>query len=429
MSAKESTGLMVKERRHAKFSRRNCRLPTARALLVTAGHVAMKTVLVYATNLLPWSETFIREQILALRRWRGVLIGMRQAHQLSLDGIDVCMLRPDPPTSFDRIRWKLSTWLGTVPGPTVSRLKKERPSLLHAHFGVEAVKAWPIAKALDLPMVVTLHGYDININRDWWEAGQGGPAMRNYPTRLLELARNPRISFIAVSEAIRRRAISYGIPAERIVVRYIGVDTSNFAPSGRPITERDRRVLFVGRLVEKKGCEYLIKAFSKMQNAVPDASLIVVGDGPLSDSLRLLARRLNVRAQFRGSLSSADVRMELHLARVLCLPSITADNGDSEGLPIVLLEAQASGIPIVTSACSGSLEGVSQGVTGFVVPERDLDTLTERLMTLLTDDDIASSMASAGPSFVPQLFDIHRCTQMLEDVYDAFIARDLKLRP
>ena len=81
-------------------------------------------------------------------------------------------------------------------------------------------------------MLVTLHGYDININRGWWEAGYGGPAMRNYPKRLLELASHPRVSFIAVSEAIRRRAISYGIPEEKITVRYIGVDTSKFRAGG-----------------------------------------------------------------------------------------------------------------------------------------------------------------------------------------------------
>lgn len=129
----------------------------------------MKTVLVYATNLLPWSETFIREQILSLRRWRGVLIGMRQLRQLSLTGLDTCVLRPEEPNFMDRLRWKLSKSLGMIPASTTRRLQRERASLLHAHFGVEAVKAWPIAKALDLPMLVTLHGYDINIDREWWK--------------------------------------------------------------------------------------------------------------------------------------------------------------------------------------------------------------------------------------------------------------------
>jgi glycosyltransferase involved in cell wall biosynthesis len=132
--------------------------------------------------------------------------------------------------------------------------------LLHAHFGVDAITAWPVAKALDLPMIVTLHGYDINICRKWWEAGYGGRVMRKYPSRLLDLAKEPRVRFIAVSEAVRRRAMSYGIPAEKLRVHYIGVDTKKFAPGDRSVVERERRVLFVGRLVEKKGYEYLIRA-------------------------------------------------------------------------------------------------------------------------------------------------------------------------
>ena len=378
----------------------------------------MKTVLVYVSNLLPWSETFIKEQILALRRWRGVLIGMRQAHQLSLDGIDVCMLRPDPPTLIDRARWRLNRSLGTIPRSTVRRLRRESPLLLHAHFGVDAVKAWPIAKALDLPMVVTLHGYDININPGWWEAGHGGPAMRNYPKRLLELASHPGVTFLAVSEAIRRRAISYGIPQNKVTVRYIGVDTSKFMPGGRAITERSPRVLFVGRLTEKKGCEYLIRAFAKIQKAVPNACLILVGDGELRDRLQRLVRDLGVSAEFLGPLPAARVIQELQLARVLCLPSITAANGDAEGFGMVLLEAQASGVPVVTSAVGGASEGIQEGITGYSCGERDVDGLAAHLIRALTNDTVANSLSIAGPKFVSEHFSLSRCTAALELLYD-----------
>ena len=271
----------------------------------------MKTVLVYRSSLLPWSETFIKEQVLALRRWRGVLIGMHQLHQLPLEGLDIRMLRPENPTFANRLHWKLSKSLRMVPGPTTKHLRKEHPSLLHAHFGVDAIAAWPIAKALDLPMLVTLHGCDININRDWWEAGHGGQALRKYPSRLLKLAYRSRVHFIAVSDAIQRRAISFGIPENKIEVRYIGVDTSKFTLGGRPLIERARKVLFVGRLVEKKGCEFLIRAFADVQAAVPDASLVIVGDGPLRDPLQSLANDLKICVQFRGALSSADVSQEL----------------------------------------------------------------------------------------------------------------------
>ena len=268
-------------------------------------------------------------------------------------------------------------------------------------------------------MLVTLHGYDININREWWEAGHGGPALRNYPSRLLELAHHPRVHFIAVSDAIQRRAISYGIPAEKILVQYIGIDLRRFTPGGRPIVERIRRVLFVGRLVEKKGCEYLIRAFSKVQALVPDAQLVIVGDGPLRRTLEDLAGKLGIHADFRGVLSNDEVLKELQLARVFCLPSVTAENGDAEGLPIVLLEAQASGVPVVTSARGGT-EGIRDGLTGFIFPERDLDALAAQLIKLLANDAMATSIGAAGAPFVAEKFNLLSCTAALETSYDQY---------
>ena len=362
--------------------------------------------------------------MLALRRWRGVLVGMSELHQLPLEGLQICVLRPEKPTFADRLRWKLSESLGTMPRSTIRRLQRERPSLLHAHFGVEAiVAAWPIAKALDLPMLVTLHGYDININREWWEAGHGGPARRDYPKRLLELASHPRVTFIAVSEAIRRRAISYGIPQAKITVQYIGVDTSKFAPGGRSIIERAPRVLFVGRLTEKKGCEYLIRAFAKVEEAVPDARLILVGDGELRDRLQQIVLDLGVSAEFLGALRATGVLRELHLARVLCLPSVTAANGDAEGFGMVLLEAQASGVPVVTSALGGASEGIQEGITGFGFIERDVEGLTAHLIRVLTNDAVANSLSLAGPKFVSKYFSLSQCTAALETLYDEESAR------
>jgi glycosyltransferase involved in cell wall biosynthesis len=378
----------------------------------------MHKVLVYRSELLPLSETFIKEQILSYGRWQAVLVGMRAVDALPLAGLDVRFLRPSRPGYLNRLHWKLCRIRSSVPRPIIEMLKNERASLLHVHFGTDAIEAWPIARALDLPMLVTLHGYDININREWWEAGHAGPAMRRYPQRLLDLGREPRVRFIAVSESIRRRAISFGLPERKISVRYIGVDPARFKPGGRPVAEREPRVLFVGRLVEKKGCEYLIRAFRQVQQAVPDALLVIVGDGDLRNTLQQLALDLDVRAQFRGALANIEVQQELRLARAFCLPSITATNGDAEGLPIVLLEAQASGVPVVTSARGGIGEAVSEGITGFSFPERGIDVLADRLVALLTDHQVAESTARAGPSHIANMFDIHKCTQSLEHLYD-----------
>jgi glycosyltransferase involved in cell wall biosynthesis len=379
------------------------------------------TALIYRNALLPFSETFIKEQMIAYRRWRGVLIGRRDLRNLPLDGLDVRLLQPVRSYFLSRAWWRISRNFDAAPAPVVAMLRRERPSLLHVHFGVDALDAWPLARALDLPMLVTLHGYDINIERQWWEAGHWGKQFRLYPQRLLELAATPRVHFVAVSEAMRRRAIDFGIAPDKIAVRYIGVDVRRFAPHGRPIAEREPRVLFVGRLVEKKGCEYLIRALAKVQAIVPEVLLVIVGDGELKDQLQRLAQQLQVRADFRGARSSAEVQQELALARALCLPSVTAANGDAEGFGMVLLEAQASGVPVVTSAKGGADEGVCESVSGLTFIERDIDTLASHLIRVLTDDNIAKSMALAGPQFVAQKFDLVKCTHALEMLYDDIV--------
>jgi len=376
------------------------------------------TVLVYCSNLLPYSETFVKEQMLAYRKWRGVLIGRHALSELSLDGLNVRLLRPYPSRFLSRVWWKISRSHGSVPFPVLAQLQRESPSLLHAHFGVDAIHAWPIARALNLPMVVTLHGYDIYIHREWWEAGHWGEWFRLYPQRLLELAAQPRVQFIAVSKAVRRKAIDIGIPAEKISVHYIGIDVRRFSPGGLPIAQRQHRVLFVGRLVEKKGCEFLIRAFAEVQKVVPDASLIVVGDGELRRPLGRLAKELRVQVEFLGARTGLEIQRELALARVFCLPSVTAESGDAEGFGLVLLEAQASGVPVITSARGGGEEGVEDGITGLVFPERDVVMLASQISRLLADDACARTMALAGTNFVSERFDIRRCTQNLEAHYD-----------
>jgi glycosyltransferase involved in cell wall biosynthesis len=375
-----------------------------------------KTVLVYRNELLPHSETFIKEQILALRDWRAVLVGRKRLNQLPLDNLDVRVIEPASQDLQDRLSWKAHKLVGSVPPHVKYMLQAEQPALLHAHFGVDALDAWPLVRALRLPMLVTLHGYDINTRRAWWEAGKGGRKMRSYPKRLLALARQPSVGFIAVSEAIRRRAIEFGIPDKKTIVSYIGIDTDKFTTGSVPVARRSPRVLFVGRLVEKKGCRYLIEAMSNVQKVITDARLVIIGDGPLRQSLEQLAQELRVNADFCGSRPSSFVRQELDAARVLCLPSVTAESGDAEGFGLVLLEAQASGVPVITSAFGGTAEGMREGQTGFAFPEADVDRLEYLLSSALRS--LPQDVSERARQFVVREFDIRRTTRSLELAYN-----------
>lgn len=379
---------------------------------------SQKTVLVYRNDLLPISETFIRDQVLALRKWRPILVGRRLSDELPLDDLDVRIAGPQHSAIARNLLWKFRRAFGVIPSKVIKELRSENPLLVHAHFGIDAVDAWPIARALKVPMLVTLHGYDITTHRTWWEAGHGGIRMRFYPQRLMHLAQRPQVSFVAVSEALRQRAIEFGIPAEKIAVSYIGIDTRKFQAGHVPITRRPPHILFVGRLVEKKGCRYLIEAMATVQKEVPAARLTVIGDGPLRQDLERLAAMNGTQVTFRGAQPSAEVKRELNASRALCLPSITAQNGDAEGFGMVLLEAQASGVPVVTSALGGATEGIREGATGYSFAERAVEALGRILIGLLNNDTILMQMSHAGPNFVASKFDLARCTSELELLYD-----------
>jgi glycosyltransferase involved in cell wall biosynthesis len=372
------------------------------------------TVLVYRSNLLPFSETFIKAQLLAYRNWRGVLVGERLLHQLDLDGLDVRLFEA---AASQRARFlgKVKKILGL---PRAGVLRREKPDLLHAHFGPDAVMAAPLAEALNVPLVATLHGYDINITRRWWEDGNAGAAMRRYPDSLLRLAGRRDTHFIAVSDAIRRQAIAYGIPPQKVTTCYIGVDVSKIRPGPVPIFERRRRVVFVGRLVEKKGCEYLLRAAQIARSRIPEMELVIIGDGPLRSDLEKLSRALGVSARFAGARPAQDVKAELDEAQLLCLPSIRAQNGDAEGFGLVILEAQAAGVPVISSALGGADEGILHDVSGYRVKEGRVDALAGRMIEILSNPQKAAEMGKAGRRFVSSRFDIDQCTSTLERLYD-----------
>jgi glycosyltransferase involved in cell wall biosynthesis len=380
----------------------------------------MRSVAIYSNTLLPYSETFIRDQLLALRRWRPLLLGERRDFNgLQLDDIAIKLLRPN-----SRIgRWLHAGYrLLRVPDPAnVRQLRSSGVSLVHAHFGTCAVDVWPLVRASGLPMMVTLHGYDINVNPGWWEAGHGGRRRKRYPRQLRALAHERDVRFLAVSAAVRERAIQYGIPTDRVTVRYIGVDTEKFRPGGTPMAQRAHRILFVGRLVEKKGAANLIDAFSAVRQSLPQSELVIIGDGPLRTSLEEQASALNLPVTFLGAISSDEVRKQMDEARILCLPSVTAENGDAEGFGLVLLEAQACGLPVVTSARGGAHEGIQDGITGFAVAESDPDALAGRLAELLADLPRLERMSQSATCFARRDFDLYSHTAALEADYDRLV--------
>lgn len=379
----------------------------------------MSKVIIYRKELLRISETFIKTQAQSYSRWEALLLGERLWPQgLSLDGLRYKTIQHEPINKMSRVLAKIRQ-LFSIVTPGIKRLLDDaKPDLVHAHFGMDALLAYPYAQYLNVPLVVTLHGHDANVSPAAYRAGESGRQKKSYPDRIERLSKNKNVHFIAVSDALREAAIAnYHLPADRMRTYYTGIDTTRFTPGPVAISKRALNIVFVGRLVEVKGCEFLIKAFGQLLARVPDASLTIIGDGPLRASLEALAKPFNHAIRFLGNITPDKVKEIIDHSRVLCLPSVTIGNGSFEAFGMVLLEAQASGVPVVTSA-RGGVESIIEGVTGFSFPERDVDALTERLQQLLTDDALAERMSQAAPRHVQEHFDLKRCTAKIEGYYD-----------
>jgi glycosyltransferase involved in cell wall biosynthesis len=220
-----------------------------------------------------------------------------------------------------------------------------------------------------------------------------------------------------VSEFIRRKALQAGFPEEKLRVQYIGIDVRDFAH--RDAQPSEEIVLFVGRLVEKKGCEYLLRAMQSVVRSRPGAKTVVIGDGPLRDDLEALARSVRIDYTFLGAQPASSVRKWLTLATVLCVPSIEARSQDSEGLGMVFLEAQAMGVPVVSFRHGGIPEAVLHGVTGLLAEERNVAELQQHVERFLTDKKLQYETGLNGSMFVREYFDIKSRTRELERIYES----------
>jgi len=376
------------------------------------------TIAIYRSELLPASETFIAAQAHALRRFTPLFTGLRHLHHgLHIDAEEMLVLTQGN-TPRERLRRRLFLETGFAPR-FLHSLHLHRPVLLHAHFAVDAAAALPIQRDLRVPFVVTLHGYDTTMSD---EALRHTAAGRVYLRRRKQLRARASV-FLCVSEHIRRQALERGVPESKLRLLPIGVDLNLFAPDPLRSRSRDPIVLFVGRLVEKKGCAHLIRAMDAVRERHPDARLLIVGDGPWLDPLRAQALDSSTPITFLGTQPPNVVRDLMHRASVLAFPSVVASTGDTEGLPIVLCEAQAIGLPIAAFDGPGVAEAIVANETALLAPSGDDRALADAISTVLSDPDLAARLADAGRKRAEAHFSLAAQTARLEDLYAELLAQ------
>lgn len=359
----------------------------------------MRQIAIFRADLLPVSETFVLAQANSLQQYIPHFVGLRRVRR-SLPLPSGALILGSAGRYSAALKAKI--YAGFPVAPLFhGRIARLGVAVIHAHFAPDGALAVPLAEKLGIPLVVTLHGYDVTVGTD-------------FQTRYARLWRKAE-RFICVSEFTRKKAIEAGFPPEKLLIHYIGIDRKRFAPADNGSS--GGAVLFVGRLVEKKGCSYLLAAMQRVQNRHTNARLVIIGDGPLRKSLEEYAEELKLDCSFLGAQSHDVVRKYLQSASVLCVPSVAARDGDSEGLPIAILEALSMKVPVVASRHAGIPEAVLDGETGLLAGERDEKELAEQILRFLTDEPFRNACTRRGSDWVATQFDLIRQTSLLEDIY------------
>ena len=244
--------------------------------------------------------------------------------------------------------------------------------ILLCHFGPVGIRtAWlRDAGVVRGRLVTVFHGFDMSVF-----LRNAKPGVYNHLFRTGDL-------FLPISEAWRRRLIALGCPASKTHVHRMGIDCARFKFTPRePPNRGPLRVVTVARLVEKKGVEYAIRAVARLVAAGVDIEYTVVGDGPLREMLSQLTEGLGVSGCVKliGYMAHSDIAALLQRSHVMLAPSVTASDGDMEGLPVAIMEAMASGLPVVSTIHSGIPELIDDDVNGYLVPEKDVSALAAKL--------------------------------------------------
>lgn len=361
----------------------------------------MNNILIFRNQLFKSSEVFIIFQSQKLQKYKPLYVGRKLFNNLYLNNISL---------ENDSFITNLTYILFGSMKKITSRLKTKKPILIHAHFGVDGVYALKLAKPLNIPLVTTLHGYDVT-TKDKTFFLSLKPALWRYVFFRHKLFKECSL-FLCASKYIQQKAIEKGCPKHKTLVHYIGVDTKKMKRDNS--TQRNgKNILHVARLTKQKGTTYLIKAFAKLLKQTPDLKLTIIGEGTMKNQLKSLTKNLHVsdKTTFLGALPHEAVIKEMDKSDIFVLPSI------NEGLGMVLLEASAMELPIVATRSGGIAEVVEDGMSGFLFERENFKELTDKLSLLLYDKQLRLKMGKAGRDRMVRDFDIKKQTEKLEQIY------------
>jgi glycosyltransferase involved in cell wall biosynthesis len=273
--------------------------------------------------------------------------------------------------------------------------RRARCQAVYVEFGQSAVLVMDACQRLDLPLIVHFHGIDAHSSLILDRYGQ------RYP-RLFEQA----VAIITNSRTMERALLNLGAHPEKLQYVPNGVDVERFR-IGAP-AEAAPTFLAVGRFVEKKAPQLTIAAFASVYRTHPEARLRMIGDGRMLGVCKDLAQGLGVgeAVTFLGVQPHEVVAEEMRRARAFVQHSVVASDGNSETMPNAILEASASGLPVVATRHAGIPEVVVEGETGFLVEERDVEGMARHMARLVLEPELAAELGRAGRKRMQESFSI-----------------------
>ena len=381
-----------------------------------AGGLPRPVAVQYCASFLKPEMLHVYRQITALRAWAPfVICGKREMQaRFPFDPARLVVL-PKPRTRALRRLWVRQIWQRPVmiyPGEArriAAEIQRVGGQVLHVYFGNIAVNLLPLLRRCPVPVVVSFHGADAGVDMDW-------PAYRKAVEETFQVA----TLVLARSQALGERLLAAGCPPQKLRLHRTGIPLERFHFQERTAPADGAWRLFQAcRLIPKKGLHTALRAFAAFRLNHPGSTFTIAGEGPLLEELTALAAELGVgeAVRFTGFLPHEALMEQLAAAHVFVHPSELAADGNQEGVPNSMLEAMATGLPVVATTHGGIPEAVENGVSGYLVPERDAQALARALEQLAADPARYRRMGAAASKAVAEKFEQQRQAKVLETLY------------
>lgn len=279
---------------------------------------------------------------------------------------------------------------------------KYQPEAILAEYGTNGVFLYPAANALKIPLLVHFHGFDISKQH----------ILKRYSREYANMSKSVKSIFV-VSETMKNKLQELGVNNDKIVLNHYGVDQELFKPDLN-FDSTSSNFIMIGRLVPKKAPQITIKAFmlakEELNNGVNDLSLLVVGDGKMRQVCEKIVESSPYKksVKFMGFLNPNEVASLMSKSIAFLQHSVTAEDGDMEGLPLAIIEAQMSGKAVISTYHAGIPEVVLHGETGFLVKEKDVEGMAQSILILSTNEALVSKMSINARQRALKYFSLHK---------------------